>query len=73
MGRGLGDLIASLIIGAIGYVVADTVTKEHTGNHIRPRAVPSGPGAGEGDNAAPIGIVPAENVGNQEGCPVDSR
>jgi len=34
MGRGLGDLIASLIIGAIGYVVADTVTKEHTGKHI---------------------------------------
>jgi hypothetical protein len=34
MGKGLGDLIAKLIIGAIGYAVADTVTKNYTGKHI---------------------------------------
>lgn len=34
MGKGLGDLIAKLIIGALGYAVADTITKKRTGKHI---------------------------------------
>jgi len=38
MGRGLGDLLGKLVIGAIGYLVADAVTKNYTGKHIHEHA-----------------------------------
>jgi len=39
MGRGgLGDLLGKLVIGAIGYLVADAVTKSYTGKHIHEHA-----------------------------------
>ncbi|HPZ14701.1 MAG TPA: hypothetical protein PLK04_10785 [Bacillota bacterium] len=34
MGKGLGYLIGKLILGAVGYAVADAVTKNHTDRHI---------------------------------------